>query len=310
MGMMIDRDAVTVLVPTLNEAPTIQGLVQEFAALGYRRVLVVDGRSTDRTAELAAEAGAEVLVQTGRGKGNAVIEAFREIETPYVLMVDGDGTYAPSDADRMLAPLAQGFDQVIGDRLGESQRRAFSRLNYSGNWLLNRLFRLAHGRYLGDILSGYRAFTRAAIGQMVLKEQGFGIETELSVEAVRTGHRIRVVPVTYVRRDGTATKLNPFRDGYRIAVTIYRLARMNNPLFFFGLIGVTLALIGVLVGVVVILDWLAGVERLPLTILTVLLIMVGIQIFVFGLIGDLVLSFHRETLDELAAIRQLQESEP
>ena len=242
--MTIDRDAVTVLIPTLDEAPTIQGLVREFSALGYTRVLVVDGGSTDGTAALAREAGAEVLVQHGRGKGNAVIEAFRVVETPYVLMLDGDGTYAPADADRMLAPLGQGIDQVIGDRLGESQRRAFSRLNYTGNWLLNRLFRLAHGRYLGDILSGYRAFTRAAIGQMVLKEQGFGIETELSVEAVRTGHRIRVVPVTYLRRDGTATKLNPFRDGYRIAVTIYRLARMNNPLFFFGLIGLVMGILG------------------------------------------------------------------
>ena len=305
--MMIDRDAVTVLVPTLNEAPTVQALVREFAARGYTRVLVVDGNSTDGTAALATEAGAEVLVQHGRGKGNAVIQAFRAIETPYVLMLDGDGTYSADDADRMVAPLAQGFDQVIGDRLGAAQRGAFSRLNYTGNWLLNRLFRLAHGRYLADILSGYRSFTRAAIDQMTLGEQGFGIETEIAVEAVRNGHRVSVVPVSYDRRAGTDTKLNPLRDGYRIAVTIYRLARMNNPLFYFGLIGGTLALAGVVVGAYVLYEWFQGIERLPLTILTVLLIMVGIQIFVFGLIGDLVLSFHRETMDEIAALKRLQE---
>ncbi len=305
--MMIDRDAVTVLVPTLNEAPTVQVLVREFGARGYTRVLVVDGNSTDGTAALATEAGAEVLVQHGRGKGNAVIEAFRAIETPYVLMLDGDGTYSADDADCMVAPLAQGFDQVIGDRLGAAQRGAFSRLNYTGNWLLNRLFRLAHGRYLADILSGYRSFTRAAIDQMTLCEQGFGIETEIAVEAVRNGQRVGVVPVSYDRRAGTDTKLNPLRDGYRIAVTIYRLARMNNPLFYFGLIGVTLALVGVVVGAYVLYEWFQGIERLPLTILTVLLIMVGIQIFVFGLIGDLVLSFHRETMDEIAALKRLQE---
>ena len=305
--MTIDRDAVTVLVPTLNEAPTIRALIRDFVARGYTHVLVVDGRSTDGTAALATEAGAEVLVQSGRGKGNAVIEAFRAIGTPYVLMLDGDGTYSADDADRMVAPLFQGTDQVIGDRLGAAERGALSPLNRAGNYLLNRLFRLAHGRYLSDILSGYRAFTRASIDQMNLAEQGFGIETEIAVEAVRNGHRVSVVPVSYDRRAGTATKLNPLRDGYRIAVTIYRLARMNNPLFYFGLIGVTVALVGVAVGAFVLYEWLQGIERLPLTILTVLLIVVGIQIFVFGLIGDLILSFHRETMDEIAALKRLQE---
>jgi dolichol-phosphate mannosyltransferase len=305
--MTIDRDAVTVLVPTLNEAPTIQALVRDFLARGYTRVLVVDGESTDGTAALATEAGAGVLVQQGRGKGNAVIGALRAIETPYVLMVDGDGTYAPADADRMVAPLGRGCDQVIGDRLSTAGRGAISPLNRTGNYLLNRLFRLAHGRYLADILSGYRAFTKASLDQMTLKEQGFGIETELAVEAVRNGHRVGVVPIAYDRRAGTATKLNPLRDGYRIAVTIYRLARMNNPLFYFGLIGVTLALAGMLVGAYVLYEWFLGIEHLPLTILTVLLIMVGIQIFVFGLIGDLVLSFHRETLAEIEALKRLQE---
>jgi len=307
MRMTIDRDAVTVLVPTLNEAPTIQALVRDFVDRGYTRVLVVDGKSTDGTAALAMAAGAEVLVQAGRGKGNAVIEAFREIRTPYVLMLDGDGTYAAADADRMVAPLEQGVDQVIGDRLGPATRGAISPLNRAGNYLLNRLFRLAHGRYLADILSGYRAFTKASIDQMTLAEQGFGIETELAVEAVRNGHRVGVVPISYDRRAGTATKLNPLRDGYRIAKTIYRLARMNNPLFYFGLIGVTLSLVGLLVGAFVLYEWFIGIEHIPLTILTVLLIVVGIQIFVFGLIGDLILSFHRETLDEIAALKRLQE---
>ncbi len=303
MGMMIDRDSVTVLIPTLNEAPTIQGLIRDFADHGYHRVLVIDGRSSDGTAELAKAAGARVIVQTGRGKGNAVVEAFREIETPYVLMLDGDGTYDPADADLMVQPLMEGYDQVIGDRLRETDSGAFSRLNYVGNYILNRLFRLAHGRYLYDILSGYRAFSRQAIDSMCLKEQGFGIETEISVEAVRNRHRVRVVPIRYGRRPGTSTKLNPIQDGYRIAVTIYRLARMNNPLFYFGLIGVTLSLIGFIIGILVVVEWLAGITHLPLTILTVLLIMVGIQIFVFGLIGDLVLSFHRETLAEIELLR-------
>ena len=305
--MTIDRDAVTVLVPTLNEAPTIQALVRDFAARGYTRVLVVDGRSTDGTAALATEAGAEVLVQSGRGKGNAVIEAFRCIATPYVLMLDGDGTYSADDADRMVAPLFQGVDQVIGDRLGAAERGALSPLNRAGNYLLNRLFRLAHGRYLSDILSGYRAFTRASLEQMNLAEQGFGIETEIAVEAVRNSHRVSVVPVSHDRRAGTATaqpapgRIQDCRD--------HLPARANEqPALLLRADRRDLALAGVAVGAFVLYEWFQGIERLPLTILTVLLITVGIQVFVFGLIGDLILSFHRETMDEIAALkRQLEE---
>ena len=304
MGMTIDRDEVTVLIPTLNEAPTIQALLQDFSDNGYRHVLVIDGRSTDGTADLARDAGATVMEQEGRGKGNAMIEAFRVIETPYILLLDGDGTYAAEDADRMILPLIQGADHVIGDRFADADQGAFSRLNYAGNYILNRLFRLAHGRFLYDILSGYRAFTRKAIAQMCLKEAGFGIETEISVEAVRNGQQVAVVPIHYGCRPGTPTKLNPLQDGYRIAVTIYRLARMNNPMFYFGIIGVVLTLIGFLVGVIVVIEWFAGITHLPLTILTVLLIMVGIEIFMFGLIGDLILSFHRETMAEIELLRQ------
>lgn len=304
MEMMIDRDEVTVLIPTLNEAPTIQALIRDFTDQGYHNVLVIDGNSIDGTPELAQASGARVLAQEGRGKGSAVIEAFGEIDTPYVLMLDGDGTYDPADADRMVKPLLEGYDQVIGDRLQDADAGAFSRLNFAGNFILNRLFRLAHGRYLFDILSGYRAFSRGAINHMCLKEQGFGIETEISVESVRNGHRVQVVPIRYGRRPGTPTKLNPIQDGYRIAVTIYRLARMNNPLFYFGLIGVSLSIFGFLLGMVVVFEWLAGITHVPLTILTVLLIMVGIQIFVFGMIGDLVLSFHRETMAEIDLLRR------
>ena len=112
------------------------------------------------------------MVQSGKGKGNALIEAFRDIDSPYILMLDGDGTYAPEDAEIMLAPLLEGYDQVIGNRLIPDNQPAFSRLNLFGNQLINRLFKLAQGKYLYDILSGYRAFTSESIKQLHLKETG------------------------------------------------------------------------------------------------------------------------------------------
>jgi glycosyltransferase (TIGR04182 family) len=301
--MSLDKGQVCVLIPTLNEAPTIARLIFEFRQLGYDNLLVIDGHSTDETRTIAKSSGARVLVQTGRGKGNAVIEAFGLITQPYILMIDGDGTYSPDDADRMLEPLLQGVDQVIGDRLTDENRGSFSRLNYTGNQILNRLFKVAHGRYLSDILSGYRAFTLEAARQMHLKESGFGIEAEISAEGARNNQDIRIVPVRYRKRSGSPTKLNPFHDGIKITTTIYRLARMSNPLFYFGLIGIIIMLAGFVLGIYVLIEWFKQIEHIPLTILTLLLIVVGFQIFMFGVISDMMLAFHREVIRELQSTK-------
>ncbi len=302
--MIPDKDRVCVLIPTLNEAPTIGGVILEFRQLGYENILVIDGQSSDGTRAAAESAGARVAVQTGRGKGNAVIEAFGMIADPYILMIDGDGTYSPADADKMVGLLSEGADQVIGDRLTAENRASFSRLNYAGNQLLNRLFKIAHDRYLSDILSGYRAFSLAAVRQMQLKEAGFGIETEISAEAVRNNHDVRVVPVSYKKRSGTKTKLNPFHDGIKISSTIYRLAKMSNPLFYFGLIGIVIMVVGLFVGVYVLFEWFRAIDHIPLTILTVLLIVIGFQIFMFGVITDMMLAYHRELVREIQAGRK------
>jgi dolichol-phosphate hexosyltransferase len=301
--MKFNKDEVCILIPTLNEAPTIGNVVREFKALGYNHILVIDGKSTDNTVKLAREAGANVRTQSGKGKGNAIIEAFEVIEQSYILMLDGDGTYSSKDAEKMLTPLFLGFDQVIGDRLINAEEGSFSRLNLFGNHMLNILFKIAHSRDLHDILSGYRAFTKLAIHQMNLREKGFEIETEISVEAVRNGQRTMIVPIKYMRRPGGATKLSPFHDGIKIVSTIYRLARVNNPMFYFGLMGVFTTLLGLLTGVFVLLEWFKHIEHIPLTILTVLLIVVGIEIFMFGMISDMLLVFHREIIREIQLLQ-------
>jgi glycosyltransferase (TIGR04182 family) len=264
----------------------------------------MDGHSTDKTLEIARGLGVTVKTQTGKGKGNALMEAFEQVKQPYVILVDGDGTYTAKDAEKLLRPLYLGFDHAIGDRLNTADKGAFSLLNHTGNVLINFLFKVAHGSDLHDILSGYRAFTMESVKAMKLKEKGFGIETEMTVEAVRNGQRIMVVPVHYRKRVGTRTKLNPFHDGTKIITTIYRLAKTNNPIFYFGLMGIILSLAGVVVGVYVVMEWLKGVTRVPLTILTVLLIMMGFEIFMFGVISDILLSFHREIIHEIQLLQQ------
>jgi dolichol-phosphate mannosyltransferase len=302
--MKVNPDEVCILIPTLNEAPTIGSVIKEFRELGYRHILVMDGRSTDKTLEIARGLGVTVKTQTGKGKGNAIIEALEQVRQPYVVLVDGDGTYTAKDAEKLLRPLYLGFDHVIGDRLNTADKGAFNFFNHTGNQVINILFKISHGSDLHDILSGYRAFTMDSIRAMRLKEKGFGIETEMTVESVRNGQRIMVVPVHYRKRVGTRTKLDPFYDGVKIISTIYRLTKVNNPIFYFGLMGILISLAGVGVGVYVVLEWLKGINHFPMTVLTVLLIMVGFEIFMFGVISDILLAFHREILHEIHLLQQ------
>ncbi|MCD4808108.1 MAG: S-layer glycoprotein N-glycosyltransferase AglJ [Methanococcoides sp.] len=294
----LDKNDVCILIPTLNEEATIVQLIKDFRSEGFENVLVIDGHSSDNTRQLAEENGAKVIVQEGKGKGQAVQEAFRLIEEPYTVMIDGDGTYLASDVHAVLQPILDGrADHTLGNRMANFEAGAFTRLNLAGNRVLNKLFGFAYGIWLEDILTGYRGFTRHVIKNLSLTEMGFEIETEITVESVKHEMKVEVVPITYVARHSSAdTKLNPLRDGLKIGKTIIRMARLHNPMFYFGILGTGLTLSGIAVGLYVVNEWMNGVTRIPMTILTALLILSGIQMFIFGMLSDLIVSLHRETM--------------
>lgn len=296
------RDDVCVLIPTLNEAGSIRGVIEGFRSMGFQDILVIDGHSTDGTPDLARSAGARVVAQSGSGKGQALLEAFGLIDKEYIVLIDGDGTYLPSEVDRLLDPLRRGrADHVIGNRFSNLRGGSLKRLNLIGNWLINLLFGIIYGVRLRDILSGYRAFTRSGITSLDLSVTGFEIESEITIESLKKGLRIMEVPITYLpRAGGTRTKLSPLRDGPKIMLTIYRLAKTQNPLFYFGLMGAIFGFAGFLLGLYVVRDWLSGrVEHIPLTILTAILIIVGFQLFLMGIQGDMMATMHREVMREL-----------
>jgi len=302
--MEVPREQGCVLIPTLNEEPTIGPLIQKFHNAGYYDILVIDGNSTDNTRDKAYQAGAKVIIQKGKGKGAAFIQAIEHISKPYVILIDGDNTYDPADADALVLPLLSGYDQTLGNRLIPSNQVSFNRLNLTGNRILNWLFKISHGRYLYDILTGYRAFTLASLQRMRLYEEGFGIETEISSESVRNDDKVAIVPVSYGVRIGSDTKLDPIHDGIKIGRTIYRLAKLNNPMFYFGLIGLIFLLAGGGIGIYIVYEWLLKIDHIPLTILSVTLIIVGIQIVMFGIQADIQLANQREFLHEIQKLRK------
>ncbi len=293
---------VCILIPTLNEEDAIAGVIGEFREMGFSDILVIDGNSRDRTRELAKGAGARVVVQSGRGKGQALKEAFDLIEADFIVMIDGDGTYLPAEVCLLLDPVFAGkADHVMGNRFANLQEGALTRLNSAGNRLINFFFRLIYAVPLNDILTGYRAFSQEGVRRLDLTMAGFEIETEMTVDSVKKGLVIAEVPITYrARTTGTKTKLNPFMDGARIIATIYRMAKTHNPLFYFGLMGSFFGTAGFILGIYVASEWFATrTEHIPLTILTALLIIVGFQLFFLGILGDAVASMHREVLREI-----------
>ncbi|UWG48096.1 Glycosyl transferase family 2 [Halanaeroarchaeum sp. HSR-CO] len=296
---MPEYEDVCALIPTLDEAETIGDVVDGLQAEGLANVLVVDGHSTDGTRKVAAEHGAEVIEQSGQGKGQAVREALEYIERPYILMLDGDGTYRPDEAHRLLTPLLDGdAEHVIGDRFANMEPGAMTRFNKFGNRLFNGMFRKVHGQDFADILSGYRAFTVDSMEKLYLDAEGFGIETEMAVECAKHSISTTVVPITYeARPDGSDTNLHPVKDGGRILYTLYALAKTSNPMFYFGSVGSLSLLVGVLLGLYVGYEWFAfGISHNVIALLATLATLFGGMLVMFGFLSDLMVTLHREQL--------------
>jgi dolichol-phosphate mannosyltransferase len=282
----------------LNEASTIGQLIKDFRQEGFSNILVIDGNSKDGTGQIAEAEGARVVIQTEKGKGQAMIQAFGLIESPYVVMVDGDGTYLAREARSLLKPILEGkADHVIGNRLENYSPGAFTKLNLVGNRIINLFFDVAYGADLKDILSGYRAFTLESVRELELNKTGFEIETEISVECILKKQRVEEVPITYLpRNEKGATKLNPLKDGFRIGSTIYRLAKVYNPMFYFGIIGLLFIIAGLFTGTYVVVEWFNDITHVLLSVLTTLFIIFGLQMFIFGMLSDLIVTLHRQTV--------------
>ncbi|MBU2617764.1 MAG: S-layer glycoprotein N-glycosyltransferase AglJ [Euryarchaeota archaeon] len=295
------KDNICILIPTLNEAHTIGEVVHKFKSMGFPKILVIDGHSTDDTVKIAREKGAKVVIQKGRGKGQAIQQAFDLIEEDIIVMIDGDGTYLPEEVDKLLEPIEKGTaDHVIGNRFVEPKAGAFTKLNLFGNQILSRSFGFAYGAWITDILSGYRAFTKKSIQELELNRTGFETEAEITIESVKKGLRMVEVPISYrSRHERAATKLHPLKDGLKIGLTIYKLTKTHNPLLYFGLFGAVFMVLGACVGIYVVLEWFKGITRIPMTILATLLIVMGVQMFIFGLLSDLLSLFHKEVMREL-----------
>ena len=289
---------IAVLLPCFNEEATIATVIADFrAALPAASIIVYDNNSSDRTADVARAAGAEVRTERRQGKGHVVRRMFADIEADIYVLADGDATYHAASAPRMIALLRTEYlDMVVGVRI-EQDKAAYRIGHRLGNQVLTGFLATMFGNSFKDILSGYRVFSRRFVKSFPMLSDGFEIETELSVHALELALPVADIDTPYFARpSGSFSKLNTYRDGLRILLTMLKLYRSEKPLRYFGALGISLAFIAIGLAIPVIVTYaeIGLVPRLPTAVLSMGLMIVAVLSLSSGLILDTVTRGRRE----------------
>lgn len=278
---------IAVILPCHNEQLAVADTVAAFQrALPGADVIVVDNASSDDTASVAAAAGARVLSELRRGKGNAVRRAFAEVDADVYVLADGDGTYDAEAAPGMVERLwGARLDMVTGLRR-HSDARAYRAGHVLGNRLFNTLVFRTFGAGTSDIFSGYRVLSRRFVKSFPAMSEGFEIEAEMTIHALHMRMPVAELDTRYApRRQGSHSKLRTYRDGAHILGQIVRLLRLYRPRRFFGALGSLLALTSLAIGTPVVITFLeiGLVPRLPSAVLATGVGLLGALFWLVGL---------------------------
>lgn len=295
---------IAILVPCYNEEQTIGNVIDDFKReLPNAKIYVYDNNSSDRTSEVAREHGAIVRFEPRQGKGNVVRSMFREIEADYYVMVDGDDTYPAEFVHEILAPVQAGeANLVIGDRLSngtyfnENKRQFHGFGNNLVKGLINKLYKSD----ITDIMTGYRGFDRLFVKSLPVTSPGFEIETEMSIHALDNRFLIKEVPIDYRDRpEGSESKLNTVRDGFKVLRMIFTLFKDYKPMLFFSVWAVIALVLGLAVGTPVIVEYVQSsyITKVPSAILAVGFVLLAMLAFACGLILDTVAGTHRKNYE-------------
>jgi glycosyltransferase involved in cell wall biosynthesis len=283
---------VAVLIPCYNEASTVSLVVQGFReALPDATVYVFDNNSADDTASVARRAGAVVRQVNYQGKGNVIRGMFADVEADAYILVDGDDTYDAREAPRLVEKLvANGLDMVVGTRVSGEQA-AYRTGHRFGNVLLTQFAATIFGRSFSDMLSGYRVFSRRYVKSFPAHSSGFETETELAVHALELRMPVAEVPTAYRARPvGSESKLNTYRDGFRILLMIVKLFKAEKPFLFFSLGSIACAALSLLLAMPLFRTYLQSglVPRFPTALLCAAIMLFGTMLLVCGIVLDTV----------------------
>jgi hypothetical protein len=289
---------IAVLIPCFNEEVTIGKVIADFkSALSEASIYVYDNNSTDKTIAVARTAGAIVRKEPRQGKGNVVRRMFADIQADIYILVDGDDTYDAARSRDLVNYLIDERLDFINAARKPTAREAYRAGHQFGNWLLTGLVRAFFGRQFNDMLSGYKILSRRFVKSFPAMSSGFETETELAVHALELRMPCAEIATSYKERPpGSVSKLRTYSDGMQIMMLIARLVKDERPLLFFGLLGLALIMLGVIVSIPLLFTYLETglVPRFPTAILSVGLVLVGVLSNFAGLILDMTTKTRRE----------------
>ena len=298
--MSKEKRKIAVLIPCYNEAQTIEKVIKDYKqVLPDATIYVYDNNSRDETASIAQKAGAVVRHEYRQGKGNVIRTMFREIDADCYLMIDGDDTYPAENAKEMCELVLSGkANMVIGDRLSSTyfteNKRPFHNFgNRIVRFSINKLF---HNE-IKDIMTGYRAFSYEFVKGFPVLSKGFEIETEMTIHAVDKNFKLVEIPVNYRDRPaGSVSKLNTYKDGFKVLKTIATLFKEYKPGMFFGLIAALFLLVSLILGVPVFLEYFETglVPRFPSLIVAGISLVIALLLWISGVILSVIVKKHRQ----------------
>ena len=283
---------VAVLIPCYNEELTVEKTVSDFKrVLPNADIYVYNNNSKDRTKELALKAGAIVKDEYRQGKGAVVRSMFRDIDADVYIMVDGDDTYPAEEVEGLITPVLEGkADMVIGDRLSSTyyteNKRPFHNF---GNSLVKGLINFLFKSDLNDIMTGYRSFSKKFVKCMPVMSDGFQIETEMTIFALTNNMQVVNIPITYRDRpEGSESKLNTYSDGFKVLLTLFNLFKDNRPFLFFGCLSLIIFILGLIVGVPVIDEFIktSYITKVPSAVLAAALMINSFLMLSVGIVLD------------------------
>ena len=293
----------TVLIPCYNESKTIKKVVEDFKKiLPHADIYVYDNNSIDGSDEIARNAGAIVCYEYKQGKGNVVKSMFRDISADCYIMVDADDTYPAESALEFEKLILEGkADMVIGDRLSSTYFTQNKRLFHnSGNKLVRKFINLFFSSDLKDIMTGMRAFSYDFVKSFPISSKEFEIETEMTVFALMNNFKIVEIPVNYRdRAEDSESKLNTYKDGFKVILMLLTLIRDEKPLFFFSVISLILLIIAGLYFFPILFDYFNSgiVLKIPTLIIIAMVVIIATITFFAGVILHVLKRQHAENLE-------------
>jgi len=280
-----DRPKVSVIIPCHNEAVSIAEVIRSIRNISENwEIVVCDNISTDRTAEAALSAGATVICERKKGKGNAIRKLFRDVDADIYVMIDGDNTYGVEAILSGVELVLKGSDMVVGERQwrGMKQRPGHS----FGNKAFSAFFRIFFDVDTSDAFSGFRVMSRRLIKTFPCISSEFEIEAELEIFCSRMRLPTSKIPVSMARRLNSESKLNTLVDGLKIFTLASRMLHREYPLRLYASLAFILMTASIFMGYPVVSEYLSTglVIRLPTLIVCGLGMAISIILISAGLI--------------------------